>query len=230
MPAEPGAPAADDLLGMPATAYLVLGVLAAFDEPLTAGEIKTRAEHTVGRFYWSPSVSHIRRELSRLLESGLVATEVIEVGARSMSVYQVTGDGQTILGKWAGMIPEADPVLKHPLMLKLWLSRDSDPQALLPAIDRYIERIEYSIDKAHWAARRSREVGRLREDEDEDDGTLRYTRLVLGYSLRSLYAELANVRQLRDEIAWRYSGEPPRVMNLPTTQVRRLRRAGDESV
>ena len=50
--------------GLPVTAYLVLGVLAANDEQLTAGEIKMRAELSVGHFYWSPSVSHVRRELN----------------------------------------------------------------------------------------------------------------------------------------------------------------------
>ena len=50
---------------LPTAAYLVLGVLAANDEQLTAGEIKVRAELSVGYFYWSPSVSHVRRELDR---------------------------------------------------------------------------------------------------------------------------------------------------------------------
>ena len=58
--------------GLPVTAYLVLGVLAANDEQLTAGEIKMRAELSVGHFYWSPSVSHVRRELNRLLARGMV--------------------------------------------------------------------------------------------------------------------------------------------------------------
>ena len=65
--------------GLPVTAYLVLGVLAAYDEQLTAGEIKTRAELSVGHFYWSPSVSHVRRELNRLLARGMVS----EIGAQS---------------------------------------------------------------------------------------------------------------------------------------------------
>jgi hypothetical protein len=46
---------------LPTTAYLVLGVLAANDEQLTAGEIKLRAEFSVGYFYWSPSVSTGRK-------------------------------------------------------------------------------------------------------------------------------------------------------------------------
>src|ERR1700745_471953 len=58
--------------GLPVTASLVLGVLAANDERLTAGEIKMRAELSVGHFYWSPSVSHVRRELNRVLSLWVV--------------------------------------------------------------------------------------------------------------------------------------------------------------
>lgn len=207
--------AGPDLLGMPATAYLVLGILSVFDEQLTAGEIKQRAEHTIGRFYWSPSVSHIRRELDRLLGNGLVSAEAIEVGARSMTVHEITDQGEAVLRGWASAIPESDVVVKHPLMLKIWLAGDREPDALLQAIDRYIERLEFSIGKAHWGERRGREVGRVGED------AFRYPQLVRQYTIRALYAELANVRQLRDDIAWRLSAEPPRVMDLPTTQVRR---------
>jgi DNA-binding PadR family transcriptional regulator len=211
-----------DTLDMPVTAYLVLGVLSVFDEQLTAGEVKQRAEHTIGRFYPSPAVSHIRRELDRLLGFGLVSTERIDAGARSMTMYGITDEGEAILRKWAGAIPEADLVIKHPLMLKIWLAGDDDPSALLVAIDRYIERIEFSIDKAHWGERRGREVGLAGEER------FRYPQLVRQYTLRALYAELANVRQLRDEIAWKFSDEPPRPLDLPTTQVRPRRHPGPE--
>jgi DNA-binding PadR family transcriptional regulator len=205
--------AEDDLVEMPTTAYLVLGVLSVFDEKLTAGEIKQRAEHTVGRFYWSPAVSHIRRELARLLEFGLVATETIDVGARSMAIYEITGQGEAVLAKWASAIPEEDVVIKHPLMLKIWLAGDQDLGTLLQAVDRYLERLEFSIDKAHWGGRRSREIG---ADHDERH----FPQYVRRYTVRSLYAELANVRQLRDELAWRFSAEPPRQLGLRTTQLR----------
>jgi DNA-binding PadR family transcriptional regulator len=203
-----------ELPGMPTTAYLVLGILSVLDERLTAGEIKQRAEHTIGRFYWSPAVSHIRRELERMLPHGLVATEKIQAGARTMTVYEITDEGEAALRAWTSSIPEEDLVVKHPLMLKVWLSGDQDPAGVLQAIDRYIEGLEYQIAKAHWAGRRGRQVG-LSGDR------IRYPQIVMQYSLRALYAELANVRQLRDDIAWRYCEVPPRALDLPTTQVRK---------
>ena len=80
---------------LPVTAYLVLGILAAYDEQLTAGEIKTRAEFSVGHFYWSPSVSHIRRELTKLLDRGHVTSHAAELGARSCHPLRSDTRGRT---------------------------------------------------------------------------------------------------------------------------------------
>jgi DNA-binding PadR family transcriptional regulator len=209
----------DDLLDMPVTAYLVLGILSVLDEQLTAGEIKQRAEHSVGRFYWSPAVSHIRRELTRLLEFGLVATETVDVGARSMAVYESTPEGEAVLAKWASAIPEEDVMIKHPLMLKIWLADEQDLGATLLAIDRYLDRLQFQIDKAHWGGRRGRELGVTADDQT-------FPQFVRRYTIRALYSELANIRQLRDELAWRYSADPPRQLGLRTTQLRRRTHPG----
>ena len=66
---------------LPITAFLVLGILASYNEQLTAGEIKTRAEFSLGHFYWSPSVSHIRRELTKLVDLGHVSSDKAELSA-----------------------------------------------------------------------------------------------------------------------------------------------------
>src|SRR6185437_9185896 len=86
--------------GLPVTAFLVLGVLAANDEQLTAGEIKMRAELSVGHFYWSPSVSHVRRELTRLLARGMVSETGAQSGKRAITLYQTTEAGLDALRRW----------------------------------------------------------------------------------------------------------------------------------
>lgn len=212
-------PAGDDLLDMPTTAYLVLGILSVCNERLTAGEIKQRAEHSVGRFYWSPAVSHIRRELTRLLEFGLVATETVDVGARSMAVYESTTEGEAVLAKWASAIPEEEVIIKHPLMLKIWLAGERDLGTTLQAIDRYLDQLQFQIDKAHWGVRRGRDLGVTVSDQT-------FPHFVRLYTVRSLYSELANIRQLRDELAWRFAAEPPRQLGLRTTQLRRRSHPG----
>ena len=90
---------ADDEL--PATAYAVLGILSLNDEELTAGEIKTRAGFGMRHFYWSPAISHIRRELRRLLDMGLVEEREITNGqVRRSLVYQTTAAGEEALARW----------------------------------------------------------------------------------------------------------------------------------
>ena len=177
------------------------------DERLTAGEIKVRAEHTIGRFYWSPAVSHIRRELTRLLRAGLVAEQRVDVGARSMTVHGITDLGENLLSKWASAIPESDLIVKHPLMLRIWLSRDPDPAALLQAIDRYIERLDESIQKANWSVRRSREVGYPVNDP--------VPRSTPGLACPAATAVASSTpswptsASCADEIAWTMSEKPP---------------------
>ena len=105
--------------GLPVTAYLVLGVLAANDEQLTAGEIKTRAELSVGHFYWSPSVSHVRRELNRLLARGMVSEIGAQSGKRAITLYETTDAGRDALRRWVQHFPGQDQVvIKHPVILQ----------------------------------------------------------------------------------------------------------------
>jgi DNA-binding PadR family transcriptional regulator len=188
---------------MPTTAYLVLGILISQDEELSVGEIKTRADLTVGQFYWSPVVSHIRRELRRLIDQKLVAERTVTTGRRTAILYRTTDLGAKALREWIEHLSADEPVvLKHPVMLKLWMARDADPDVLIGSLDRHIGAVQARIDDLQWAARRSEEVG------TSDDPQLQYPAAVMRYTLRYLYSEQANVRQLRDEIS-RSTDEDP---------------------
>lgn len=208
---------------LPTTAYLVLGILIVTDESLTAGEIKVRSQHTVGHFYWAPAVSHIRRELTRLIEHEMAAERTIHVGKRKMTVYESTARGERALHAWAEALPGDEPVMtKHPLMLKIWLAGDTEPGLVLEAIDRYLETVQKSIDELLWAQGRGRELGLLQ------DPRARYPQVVTAYTLRSLYAEMANIRQLRDEISWNIGDAYQQHADHPKTSVRRrVRPEGD---
>src|SRR5277367_1849158 len=125
---------------LPVTAYLVLGVLAANDEQLTAGEIKMRAELSVGHFYWSPSVSHVRRELNRLLARGMVSEICAQSGKRAITLYETTDSGLDALRRWVQHFPGQDQVvIKHPVILRTWLSRGEDPEHVVDTLDRHLE-------------------------------------------------------------------------------------------
>src|SRR6201987_842311 len=150
--------------GLPVTAYLVLGGLAANAERLTAGELKMRAELSVGHFYWSPSVSHVRRELNRLLARGLVSEIGARSGKRAITLYETTDSGRDALRRWDQHFPGRDQgVIKHPVNLKTWLARGEHPEHVIDTLDRHLEATRARLDEALWSRQRSRELGILDE-------------------------------------------------------------------
>ncbi|OBF04305.1 PadR family transcriptional regulator [Mycobacterium sp. 852002-10029_SCH5224772] len=202
--------------GLPVTAYLVLGVLAANDEQLTAGEIKMRAELSVGHFYWSPSVSHVRRELTRLLARGMVSETGAQSGKRAITLYETTEAGLDALRRWVQHFPGQDQVvIKHPVILKTWLARGEDPEHVLDTLDRHLDATRARLDEALWSRQRSHELG-ITEDPDQ-----RYSFAVLDYAIRGLYAEISNISQLRDEIAGGTSRDPVKRVSRSKGQIRR---------
>lgn len=202
--------------GLPVTAYLVLGVLAANDERLTAGEIKTRAELSVGHFYWSPSVSHVRRELTRLLARGMVAQTGAQSGKRAITLYETTDAGRDALRRWVQHFPGQDQVvIKHPVILKTWLARGEDPERIVDILERHLDATRARRDEALWSRRRSQELG-ITEDPEQ-----RFSFAVLDYAIRGLYAEISNISQLRDEIAGGTSRDPVKRVRRSKGQIRR---------
>jgi DNA-binding PadR family transcriptional regulator len=202
--------------GLPVTAYLVLGVLAANDEQLTAGEIKVRAELSVGHFYWSPSVSHVRRELNRLLARGMVNVIGAQSGKRAITLYETTDAGLDALRRWVQHFPGQERVvIKHPVILKTWLARGDDPERVVDTLDRHLEATRARLDEALWSRQRSREVGII------DDPQQRYSFAVLDYAIRGLYAEISNITQLRDEIASGTTRDPVKRVRRSKGQIRR---------
>lgn len=202
--------------GLPVTAYLVLGVLAANDERLTAGEIKMRAELSVGHFYWSPSVSHVRRELTRLLARGMVAQTGSQSGKRAITLYETTDAGRDALRRWVQHFPGQDQVvIKHPVILKTWLARGEDPERIVDTLERHLDATRARLDEALWSRRRSQELG-ITADQEQ-----RFSFAVLDYAIRGLYAEISNISQLRDEIAGGTSRDPVKRVRRSKGQIRR---------
>jgi DNA-binding PadR family transcriptional regulator len=204
---------------LPTTAYLVLGILATNDEQLTAGEVKTRAEFSVGYFYWSPSVSHVRRELIRLVDRKMVVDNEVRVGKRTSTLYRATDDGLAALRRWVETLPVDDQVIiKHSVILKTWLARDSEPERVVETLDHHLAVTRRRLDEALWSRQRTRDLG------INDDPRLRSSLAVLNYSIRGLYGELSNIQQLRDELAAGTAADPIRRVDRPKGQLRRSNR------
>jgi DNA-binding PadR family transcriptional regulator len=211
--------------GLSATSYAVLGLLRTAPEPLSAVEVRTRANFTLRFFYWAPALSHIRKELVRLESLGLVTADEVRLGrVKTTLVHQITPQGRQVLREWVTCLPDDEPVVvKHPVVLRVWLGEATDPDRLVEILDQHLARTEQIIDELQWAQRR------VREERLDTLPEASHRRAVGGYVLRSNYAELANIRQLRDEIASRDTGTRPPAAGPPPLRDR-VTRAGGEPV
>ncbi len=200
-----------DAAGLPPTSYAVLGLLAVAQVPLSAVELKTRADFSLRFFYWAPAVSHIRKELARLGGRGLVTTEEMAgLRVRRTYVHEITPAGREVLRSWLDELPDDEPVMvKDPVLLRVWLGAHSEAAQLGRLLDQHLDRTRAAIDELQWGRRRAREVHLA------DVPRLRYSQAVSDYVLRRLYAEVANLTQLRDELTERPTEPRPPVAGPP---------------
>ncbi|WP_432758630.1 PadR family transcriptional regulator [Streptomyces lydicamycinicus] len=107
---------------LPATSWAVLGLLS-FGEELSGYDLKKWSDWSLRLFYWSPSFSQIYGELKRLEKVGYVTARMVaqETGNRDKRVYVITDAGMAAVRHWAREAPVEPPVLKHGVMLRMWL-------------------------------------------------------------------------------------------------------------
>lgn len=122
-----------------ATAWAVLGVLS-WEREMTGYDIKQWADHSLTFFYWSPAVSQIYGELKRLEAVGYVAGRDERIDdQRTKRVYAITDDGRKALTEWLETSPIEPPVLKHGVMLRLWLGHMTSPEQLRTMLQQHRE-------------------------------------------------------------------------------------------
>jgi DNA-binding PadR family transcriptional regulator len=198
---------------LPLTSYATLGLLSLGGE-FTAVEIEERAYHYLRFFYWTPALSHIRRELDRLEDLGYVSCrEVMRGRIRRTLKYWLTPAGVTALKEWAeGPLIERT-VKKNPAILRLWLGRrGGDSSAVLRALEAHIEfeRAErqslidhlqnsYTLYQEHVL---EADTGSPETDEDLRAGLWRHAWHieVMRYCLRDYDYELRNLEQLLSDM------------------------------
>jgi DNA-binding PadR family transcriptional regulator len=187
-------PVADDVLpAIPATAWAVLGLLS-FERDLSGYDIKQWADSILRFFYWSPATSQIYAELRRLEDLGLVVSQVVaRDDVRGKRVYAITPEGRTALEHWQLETDPEPTVLKHGLMLRLWLGHLAPPDRLREQVEAHRRTLQSELD----AARRSAESA-----ADEPDWA--YPSLVARWSCRRIEGELDLAAQMLadlDELA-----------------------------
>ena len=159
---------------IPATAWAVLGILS-FGRELTGYDIKRWSDAILHFFYWSPATSQIYTELRRLEDLGLVRSRAVARDeVREKTIYAITPLGTDALRTWQATVDAEAPVLKHGVLLRVWLGHLAEPTRLRQQIAdhraRLIEELAAAEDSrqqadaqpdwaypalvASWAARR----------------------------------------------------------------------------
>ncbi|ANY22259.1 PadR family transcriptional regulator [Gordonia terrae] len=176
-------------LSLPATSWAVLGMLS-FGEELTGNDLKKWADWSIGFFYWSPSVSQVYAELKKLEERGLVASRVVTVdGERGRRLYGITDDGVAALRDWSRDAEVELPVLKHSVMLRLWMGHIAEPDELKKLVLAHIDNL---TERARSAAAHG--------DHSDHEPAWAFSQMSLRWSQRYFDAEIQLARELLDDI------------------------------
>jgi DNA-binding PadR family transcriptional regulator len=197
--------AVDDRVGegddrLPITCYATLGILNTVDE-MSAVEVQERAHRLLRFFYWTPALSHIRRELNRLEGLGFISSREERIGrVKIVLKYRVTEQGEAALRAWAESDTLDPLVVKNPMLLRLWLGRRAgDPSLVLRSLERHIERAESERASLKDLVRRMQSHLRHLADERPDDPGVSRTEWsieVMAYALRSHDHEIRNSQKL----------------------------------
>ncbi|MGP3684171.1 PadR family transcriptional regulator [Streptomyces sp. IBSNAI002] len=144
---------------LPPTAWAVLGLLS-FPGERTGYELKKWADSSLRFFYWSPAISQIYAELRRLEELGYAASARSgPEEARAKRRYAITDAGREALAGWAAGAAEAGPpVLKHGLLLRVWLGHLHEPERLRAMVGEHLERTRAELAAVREAVAQAGEV------------------------------------------------------------------------
>jgi DNA-binding PadR family transcriptional regulator len=164
---------------IPATAWAVLGILS-FGRELTGYDIKNWSDAILHFFYWSPATSQIYTELRRLEDLGLVSSRTVARDeVRDKTVYAITPIGTEALRSWQATVDAEAPVLKHGVLLRIWLGHLAEP-------DRLREQI------AEHHARLLAELASAKESQEQADAQpdWAYPALVASWAVRRIESEI----------------------------------------
>jgi DNA-binding PadR family transcriptional regulator len=132
---------------LPPTAWAVLGLLS-FGRELSGYDLKKWADSSLRFFYWSPAISQIYGELRRLEGLGYVEGRTTpQDDLRNKRLYRITAAGRDALAAWARDAPVEPPVLKHSVLLRVWLGHLTSPDVLRETVLAHRRRVEEMLEE-----------------------------------------------------------------------------------
>lgn len=134
------------------TAYALLGLLS-FGRELSGYDLKKWADSSLRFFYWSPATSQVYAELKRLEKRGLVSARATpQDELRNKRVYRITDAGRDALATWVDESPVEAPVLKHSVMMRVWLGHLASPERLRAIVTEHRDRCDAMLADAERSA------------------------------------------------------------------------------
>ena len=178
---------------LPQTSYAILGLLT-FGDELTGYEVKQRADATL-RFYWvAPAMSQVYKELARLTDLGLVEARTRPDGGREVTTYALSPAGEKTLRTWMTDTPAGFPVLKHTVLLRLLMSRASDPDTVRRMLEAYLDELDGAVDDLAGVRESLRSADRPGE-------AFHYPSVVADWGLDYFAAEARHTRKALERLA-----------------------------
>ena len=179
----------DAFRGLPATSWAVLGMLT-YGEELTGNDLKKWADCNLGFFYWSPSISQVYAELKKLESINLVESRVVSApGVRGKRLYSITQAGTDAVRTWSREAPVEVTVLKHGVMLRLWMGHLNEPGRLKALVQAHIANVEVQLRRA-----------KLHADHAGNDPVWSFPGMTLRWAERYFSSEIKLARELLEDI------------------------------
>ncbi|MFJ6095702.1 PadR family transcriptional regulator [Williamsia muralis] len=161
-----------------------------FGEELTGNDLKKWADWSISFFYWSPSVSQVYAELKKLEDRALVVSrKVSDEGVRGRRVYGITAKGLDALRSWSRSADVDIPVLKHSVMLRLYMGHLQTPEELKHVLRAHIANLRETADRAA-----------LHAEHSEDEPGWAFSQMSLRWAKRYYEAEIALAEEMLNEI------------------------------
>ncbi|NUS56199.1 MAG: alpha/beta hydrolase fold domain-containing protein [Streptomycetaceae bacterium] len=128
-----------DAVSIPVTGWALLGLLSSGRE-MSGYDLKKWADHSLRFFHLSPALSQVYAELRRLESSGYVRHRVAPVAnddLRNKRLYTLTDAGRDAVTAWLREADVEAGVLKHPVILRIWLGHLAGPDRVAQLIDSH---------------------------------------------------------------------------------------------
>lgn len=178
-----------DGLDLPVTSWAVLGLLA-YSDGLSGYDLKKWCDWSLRLFFWSPSFSQVYAVLRRTEDRGLVSSEAVaQTDAPDKKVYRITPAGLAALRRWQRDAPVDVPVLKHGVMLRVFLGPHAEPERLREIVARHIADLER---RRGWA--------QVDAEGTVDEPAWAFPGVVLRWSERHYAMEIELAREMLAEI------------------------------